>query len=324
MRTMVINVTQTTEDDVWNHLMKKIDEYIKEADEIKAKQEELITYIHDKNPYANFSWRNGRKPSRVKWDEWMGGSEECMETMVKHFDFRHDWTICSKAFGWDNPENERFEETDYWDFMIRTKHSYSMVSNDEFDFYERKHYEDSRKEWEIKDAEWIKEEDFKNIHKRDHKKDRDDCKYCIQENESDRQYEIRQKRDEEQQRIWNEEFRQKKNQEKLEKEQTKELYKCDVCNYKTYDDNAWDAHEDSKDHKKLMDLKKFRCESCDVQCRNQAEYTIHNQTKKHKIAIGEIEKQSQFVCTLCNYTTELKQNYDKHLKTKNHKEKEKE
>jgi hypothetical protein len=48
------------------------------------------------------------------------------------------------------------------------------------------------------------------------------------------------------------------------------------------------------------------------------EYNIHIQTKKHKIAIGLLEKQTDFNCEKCNYITKLKQNYEKHILTKTH------
>ena len=85
-----------------------------------------------------------------------------------------------------------------------------------------------------------------------------------------------------------------KAQKELERKQlleSRHLYKCDLCKFETYDEKAFESHEESKEHKKLEELRKYFCQDCEVQCRNQMEYNIHIQTKKHKIKIGEIEKQ---------------------------------
>jgi len=39
---------------------------------------------------------------------------------------------------------------------------------------------------------------------------------------------------------------------------------------------------------------------------------------KHKIKIGEIERQTDFKCEKCKYETKLKQNWEKHCLTKGH------
>ena len=323
MRTMVVNVTKTTEEDIWNHLMIKIQDYIVEADRIHLKQDEFMSYLINRNPYAGFSWRNDRRPKRVQWDEWQIGSKEWEfeDMMIKHFEFKHDWKLCVKAFAWDNETNSRFEDADYWDFQIMSKHTYDKTQTLEFELYERKYYAESKNEWEVLDAEWIAEYNAKKDHRTNHKKDNTDCKYCIKEVEYDTQCEIRLKEQEEQQKLWDAEWEKKKEQERKEKEESKEMYECKNCGFQTCDDAAWDKHEDSKEHLKVMELARFFCKDCSVQCRNQTEYAIHIQCKKHKIAIGIIEKQIEYKCEKCNYTSSIKQNYDKHCLSKSHKEK---
>lgn len=312
MRTLIVVLTTTTEEEILAHLMTKLKQYIFEADIIKSKQSEFITSIYERNPYSGFSWRN-RNPSRVKWDEWMGSKDdEYQEMILKHFDFKYDWALCKKVFEWNN------EDITYWDFEI-VKCSYSSVSNEEFEMYERKHYNDSKKEWEINDAEWIVENKLKEDHKK-HNKDRD-CKFCFKEIEDYKQFEIRQKNLEEQQRIWDEEWKAKKEQERKDALENRELYECKECQFKTYDEKTWEMHENSKSHKKIMELAEYYCKDCSIQCRNHTEYIIHIQSKKHKIACGEIEKQIEFRCEKCDYTTGLKQNYEKHCLTKAHNEK---
>jgi hypothetical protein len=126
----------------------------------------------------------------------------------------------------------------------------------------------------------------------------DNCKYCIlakkwrhdkpirEQQEAEREAKLEQEQ-EESDRKW-------KAQKELERKQLLEsrfLYKCDLCKFETYDEQAFESHENSKEHKKLEELRKYFCEDCEVKCRNQMEYNIHIQTKKHKIKIGEIEKQ---------------------------------
>lgn len=312
MRTFVVNITTTTEEEILAHLMTKLKEYMSEVDQIKAVQNKFIMSIYDCNPYSGFLWRN-RTPSRVKWEEWMDSKdEEYQEMILKHFDFKHDWALCKKAFEWDS------DDVNYWSFEM-LKYSYNSVSNEEFEVYERNHYINSKKEWELKDATWIAENKLKEDHKK-HNNDQD-CKFCCIEIENNKRFEIRQKEEEEQQNKWNEEWRLKKEQERKEVLENRELYECKKCQFKTYDGNAWDLHEESKSHKKIMELAEYYCAVCLVPCRNHTEYTIHIQTKKHKIACGEIEKQTEFRCEKCNYTTGLKQNYEKHCLTKTHNEK---
>ena len=80
-------------------------------------------------------------------------------------------------------------------------------------------------------------------------------------------------------------------------------------------------HMDSKEHEKMELFTSLFCKDCKVQCRNKVEWQFHISTNKHKLKIGEIEKQTNFCCEKCNYNTHLKQNFDKHCLTKSHIEK---
>jgi len=357
MRTMEVNITKTTQEEITVHMDEQFNKFCAEASEIKQKQTEFLDYIYD-NAYKGISWRN-KKPKRYEWEEWMGDKVSHYNTMImKHFDYKFDLKLCLEAF---NTEPEFDIEMNDLYFEVHHKNVYDLDVPFYFKMIEAERYKESEESWKIKDAVWISEEANKSIHKTKHfsteniiakyeedktrwesdsmfqKRDpnyltekypgklqstrESTCKYCIKEINDEKQRAIREieteKQFEESERKW-------KEQKELERKQLLEsryLYKCPECNYETYDELAWEKHEDSKEHKKLTELRKFFCQDCEVQCRNQMEYNIHIQTKKHKIKIGEIEKQTEFICTSCNYVTHLKQNYDKHLLTKNHIEK---
>lgn len=319
MRTMNVCITSTTEIEIWNHLESQIEKYIQEADEIKAKQNELIDYVHDTNPYKNFSWRKGRTPSRVKFEEWRKGiKEEEYEVMVmRHYDFKYDWKLCVKAFEWTKEENARFLEVSSWDHEIFNKHGYNFDTSEEFDRYECIHYKNSKKEWEINDIEWIQENKLKEDHRNHTEKVPDSCKFCVKDLQEEAERAIRHAKEEEQQRIWNEEWEAKRKEE-LE---NRELLSCDCCNFTTYSDDVYDKHLESKEHLRLESASKLYCAPCAKHCRSHNEYNVHIHSKKHKIMTGELEKTNpEFKCEKCNYTTLLKQNFDKHCLTKAHNE----
>lgn len=366
IRTMKVNITQTTQEELKTHLDNLFVKYCKEADEIKRKQNELIDYVYHE-AYKNFCWRE-KKPRRIKWDEWMNGNEGYYSKIImEHFDYRHDLRLYLKAFNTDPDFDIDFDETLY---EITNKYTYDYDIPEEFKLYEQIRYKESEAEWKIRDADWIAEKEAKsscwNNHKTIERQISDyegiikqikylqaqefvsgflkyeqekleslfpngiknlvdlsnsECKYCIALKEQNLISEQRRKEREakqeaeEQRRIKAEEEWLK--QKELEKE-TREAYECELCHYKTYNDAEYEKHEESKEHKKMEELRKYYCSDCDIQTRNQMELNIHKQTMKHKIRIGEIEKQTDFKCEVCNYETKLKQNWEKHILTKTH------
>lgn len=359
LRTIPVCITVHTEDDLWNHVMQKLEEYIPEADLIFAKQNDFINFIHDKNPYEGFSWRNGRTPSRVKFDDWRKDSDEYMDMIAKHYEIKHDFHLCAKIFGWNTEEHEKFGDYGYWSFEMLHKHCYSRPSTeDEFKIIEENHYMNSKKQWEITDAEWITENKLEKDHKQYHRsleynkafyenemrdlqsypesfkqrhlerlterfpngpidtRDLINCKYCINDDIKQKEFEAREKMNEEQLRIHNEKYRQQMEEERKEREANRELYKCETCNFETYDEALAEKHEDSKEHKKAMDFAKYYCKTCSIQCRNLSEYMFHTKTQKHLNNVRLTPK--SFNCEACQYETLIKQNYEKHCSTKKH------
>ena len=356
MRTMEVNITKTTEEEIMNHMTEQFEQFCAEASEIKQKQSEFLDHIYD-NAYKGVSWRT-KKPKRYEWDDWMNNKVSHYSSMImKHFDYKFDLKLCLEAF---NTEPDFDIEMDPLYFEVHNKNVYDLEVPFYFKMIEAERYKESEEAWKIKDADWIREEAEKAVHKTKHfstenitakyeadkeKWDSDPmfqkfepnylqktyptlqstrdskCKHCVKEIEEEKQSAIRETQ---QEKEFEESERKWKAQKELERKQlleSRHLYKCDLCKFETYDEKAFESHEESKEHKKLEELRKYFCQDCEVQCRNQMEYNIHIQTKKHKIKIGEIEKQIEFICTHCNYVTHLKQNYDKHLLTKSHLEK---
>ena len=357
MRTLEVVLTKHTEEDLWKHIMELYFAYLEEAEEIGKAQNDMVEYIFTTNPYKNFSWRN-RTPKRIKFEEWMTHDKEDYFTniILKHFELKRDFKLCGKILGWDQEDHDRFSDYDSMDYDIFTRYAYNSLQNEEFDCYERKNYNDSKKEWELSDAEWIKNDTLQKEHNSSHftlayhkeqiEKHGDDyirhtfknktikdttdpkCKFCVEnkewlDKEPERKKKLQEQEEEEQQKLEesNRRCREEKERERKEELENRETFCCKECNYSTFSSESFDNHEETKEHKKIMELRKFYCEDCLVQCRNQTEYSIHTATKKHKIACGEIEKQTEFRCDPCGYVTGLKQNYDKHCLTKQHVEK---
>jgi hypothetical protein len=356
MRTLEVNITKTTQEDIMEHMEEQFNKFCAEASEIKQKQTEFLDYIYD-NAYKGFSWRT-KKPKHYEWEEWMGDKVSHYNSMImKHFDYKYDLKLCLEAF---NTDPEFDIEMDALYFEVHNKNVYDLDVPFYFKMIEAERYKESEEAWKIKDADWIRTEAEKSIHKAKHhsleqitanyeedkkywesddifqrrdpnyltekyptlRSTRDSgCKYCVKEIEDEKQRAIREieneKQFEESERKWKEQ----KELERKEALKSRNMYRCPECDFETYDEYAFEKHEETKSHKKLTELRKYFCQDCEVQCRNQMEYNIHTQTKKHKIKIGEIEKQTEFKCEPCDYITQLKQNYDKHILTKGHIEK---
>jgi hypothetical protein len=340
-----VNITQTTEEQIWEHLQNKLAEIYLLRDEATKRQNEMVDLVFSSNPYEKCNWRD-KQPKRIEFLEWMKGEDKWYDFMRSVFEIKHDIKLCLDVFGWWETKPVEASELEYE--LAKLNFDY----DGEFQIYEKMRYLEAKKNWEIRDADWIAEKKLKEVHYLQHKSEEgwentqkriadgfrryDDpfiieikntrdskCKFCIKEIKEETERNERQQKEEEEFKKREENWLLQKELERKRQIQERELYECKYCDFKTYDENSWDKHEDSKEHKKLLELKKFFCEDCEVQCRNQTEYSIHIQTKKHKIASGKIQKETEFKCEGCNYITQLKQNFEKHLLTKSHIEKHK-
>jgi hypothetical protein len=345
MLTYDVNITKTDEEELYKHLLNKLEDISIIFDEARRRQDAMVDLVFSKNPYENFCWRN-RIPKRIEFMDWTKQEEKWYTFMKDLFELKHDLKLCLTIFKWEETRTDG-AELEYK--LLKLNLDYE----DEFKRYENMRYNQSKKEWENRDAEWIKEKKDLETHTVYHhpieyhvelskdidyikwtfkdgiikSTEIDTCKHCIKAQEWRAGEPERKRLEEEKERLEEEKLEESYRKLKEEKEEqrkkqldSRHLYICDLCNYKTYDDESWDSHEDSKSHKKLVELKSLYCKVCEVQSRNPTELSIHKQTKKHKIKCGEIEKQTEFKCEPCNYTTSLKQNYDKHCLSKSHKE----
>lgn len=84
--------------------------------------------------------------------------------------------------------------------------------------------------------------------------------------------------------------------------------------YKTRDALTFSYHEKSEEH--LHHFKKYRCDTCDVQCWSNQGYAKHCDTSTHK-KINKIVIE----CKMCEYTTCSKANMEQHTLTQKHQNK---
>jgi len=344
MMTFNVNITQNTEEELYKHLMNKLEEISVIFDEARRRQDAMVDLVFSENPYANFSWRYS-VPKRIEFLEWTKHEEKWYEFTKNLMELKHDLQLCITIFKWD----ERADGPELEYKLTRLTLDYE----DEFNRYERMRYSQSKKEWEERDADWIREKKELTQHESHHpleyhiekckdidylkwtfrdgiikSTEIDTCKHCIKaqewragEPERKRLQEEKERVEEERLEESNRKWREEQEQRRKELLDSKHLYECKICNFKTYDDTAWELHEETKAHLKLVELKSLYCETCQIQSRNATEHAIHKQSKKHKINVGEIEKQIEFKCEACNYSSPLKQNYEKHCLSKQHKNK---
>jgi hypothetical protein len=353
LKTMDVCITQHTEDDVYDHMIKINERFEELYTKFKTIYDVIITDLndHDDNIYKNYNWRLG-EPSRF-WlknvDRWylIDVSENDKEDVLNEFLLMYqiwaDFMICDKySFEWQ-------EEKPEWSDMVYNvskmqnfmKHSFDTIK-----LYENISYNEQKANWQRIDNEWIQE----NNRKKDHKHHllitlpsptnigtqpepypteplRDDCIYCRQHwEETKPRYELAVQ-------IWlknkkeNEEWKhqaeledikmRKANEQKVKQYQEwseKQEPICHDCKYEAKNESDLKRHNLSEEH-----IKKSRyCEICSLQCRTDNDYSYHIETTKHKKNAGLIEKVKIYKCNHCEYQTTIKCNYEKHIVSKDH------
>jgi hypothetical protein len=94
---------------------------------------------------------------------------------------------------------------------------------------------------------------------------------------------------------------------------------CEACNYKTIHPYFFKKHMESKEHERNARQKSMFCTECNHQSRTEIEHASHVTSKKHKVAIGDLEKDPDvFECEVCGYSTKTKHCYITHMKSKKH------
>jgi hypothetical protein len=343
---MQVILTQHTEEDVWNYYYSKWEGIEHIHDIIRKAKNRLLDKVFDKNPYAENDWRKG-KPKRINKLDWFNYlSEDEMEIFHALRDFQRDMNICNKSFKWNESKEINGILFD-WEQLYATS-----SDTEEFELYENLRFNQSRAKWETDDAEWIADQKVISYHKANHRprgwKEKhwktmgeeerkwyergivdyefhEDCKYCVSEAETTerRERELKEYEEKEERKLKESNEKWLREQEGKRKEQDERLsnreeHVCDVCNYKTLSDENYEVHLESKSHIANHNAKKWFCNCCEAQCRSQLEWTVHCGSRKHKINAGELPKVEEYSCQKCNYSTKLKQNFEKHLVTNGH------
>jgi hypothetical protein len=335
MKGYPVVLSETTEEELQNYIRATAIKFEKCFDAINEKQNRFLDLVIDQNPYEGMSWRKPVK--HLEWIDWMGTEQDKYFAFMKIImDFKHDFLLCVEALEWDESDIQ---------FMIE-KYGNINDKEKEFGIWERLRAKQSRSAWEIKDAEWIVEYTLKQEHLNHKPRSEweiefktiesemglaflnrwfpdgipntdETCKYCIAKQNFFKKAEQVSKQHEEEQLRLDEDWQKEK--ASFKKEQDK--LKCECCNFSTFNSEVYDIHMESKEHLKKDLLKRTYCKVCEIQCRTETDFEIHIQTKKHKYATGELEKQTEFHCEKCNYKTFFKQHFEKHCATKSHNEK---
>lgn len=279
-------------------------------------------------------------------------AEQCMEDKWWCINYVRDLHTCDRIFGWDatNPE--------FQDIHHHAKIDLDIWFDEEKDVlhYDALRFKQSKLTWEKENAEWMdtyqKQQDHKKHKTREQYEARmkeqlanrdayqwyggedgykqlhpfvdtsESCEYCKQDAIKRREYEVRL---EEERKEREEREEEEKKEEEYRQQQVVQIptlifepKTCECCQFTANTQREWVFHIGSKDHSTKEKLKKLYCSTCQIQCKNDADYQVHIQTQKHKKKCGELPQ--IFKCEACNYETNIKRNYELHCGTKKHKE----
>ena len=339
MTTYDVLLTQTTEEDLKNHFQASVLEYEARWKPYADELERCVSDAFTHNPYLGRSWRKSG-PTRLypKGHEWNRMDSSNDAEVKKYFwiyEFAFDFRRCINEFKW-----EQFED----DLHMISRCLDTMKSGeDELKRYDERNYANAKKDWEMRDAEWIANEKLRREHENHHPRawwvayferdpdakkwykgvipdNEDTCSLCVYEKEVEarRQQEEAEEnaRQEEEARIEAEREAEEKAQREAErKSKPVQHYHCEGCEYHTTSSFNYDVHLKSTEHK----VKARFCKGCNYQCRSDVEYATHIGTNKHKKVAGEVVVVSKsYHCETCNYTTHRKDAFDRHLASKSH------
>ena len=358
LRTMNVLVTKHTEDDVLNHIMSLKSRFYEIYNPLVSFLEDETQYIWHNNPYLSLNWQKHyeykaiNRPSPFKQRYETSGSiypnlEEHIEKLEVLSGIRRDITTCERVFKWSE-SNPEFAELEYEiDRDMKMLHH----SEEELVWVDTMRFRESKQKWEKENVAWLEEFERKQDHKKHrtreqyeakmkeslanrdayqwyggeegYRRDRpfvdtsESCEYCKQDAIRRREYEEREalRLEEEQEEQVEEE---KKEEQQVVQIPVFEPKTCECCQFTANTQREWSFHIGSKDHSTKEKLKKLYCSTCEIQCKNDADYQVHIQTQKHKKKCGELPQ--IFKCEACNYETNIKRNYELHCGTKKHKE----
>lgn len=337
--TFQVILTQTTEEELWQHFTDKFREYENQRDYLINKIEALGDEMNLNNPFSHQSFSKSRRtqPSR-KYNNLNGVA---VEVFLEHNDeiewnryliiskLNSDLKRCGKELKWD--ENVKYaaqflewtalSEQTVWELETALT---TLATTEECCYYVAK------RQWEIAHADEILQQKETEIARSKHLGHVDvdpECSLCIfaeklrtfQEKEALARA-IQEQEDAAEMLF----MRQEEERVERELEEERKLMApltCKMCDYSTTTPSKYDIHLSSRDHTNRHKLRATYCDVCQVQCKNNVDYDIHTATQKHKKKIGEIVEPAEYRCNACDYTTPSKYLYKAHCDTKTHRNK---
>ena len=336
--TYEVLLTKTTEEDLLAHFKSAFETYEARWKPYAEELERCVADAFAHNPYLGRSWRKGG-PTRLypkghEWNRMDPNNEAEIQKYHWIWEFAFDLHRCMREFNW--------KEMDQQDEFVSKCLDEIKSGQDELMRYDERNYNNAKRDWETRDADWIAEQTLRRNHENHHSRswwtdyfqrdagacewykgvipdNEDTCSFCICE----KQIEIKRKEAEaEQKKREEEEARLEAQREAEEKAQRKAKpvthYHCESCEYNTTSSFNYDVHMKSMEHK----LKARFCKACNHQCRTDFEYAAHITSLKHKKAMGEVEEAVEvpvsYHCELCDYTATRKDVFKRHMASKSH------
>ena len=331
LSTVDVLVTKTSEEDLWTTFLSGVEEVTQTMEKWYGVANEVMDSYMYGNPFDNENyhhrWRNenkhnrgwlgldydfGRPHKEGKW--WDSLRHEEQEDYVNSISRQMDFEQMGYTLKWQGrPEYDAFVE-------IRKRTKLPSSFDADLKFYENKRFQEAFEAWKKTDAEWVG-------HHTSLQKCIADCSFCAiqkkEREEREARYAELMKKEEQEQMEREERERSREKQDREEWERRKRIspvrYTCEVCEFSTIHDEFYKQHCKTAEHLRKEKHNSWFCVPCNHQCRSQVEHLNHLTTKKHKIAIGETEKDPDvFVCETCSFSTPTKQVYKVHCQSKKH------
>ena len=86
---------------------------------------------------------------------------------------------------------------------------------------------------------------------------------------------------------------------------------CEPCSYSTDDNDLFQCHLWSADHRRVLTRQSFYCSVCKIHLCNKVNLTNHLLTKAHAKVLAPPPERTQ--CPKCSFTTKYKYNLPKHM-----------
>jgi hypothetical protein len=346
LATMNVMITHHTESDVWNHICSMIQKLESKGGYYYDSWSDFVNDIFHHNPYDRYSindWRshNIKRITKSMWrKDW---TDDDNDEFMKLMSICRDLTICDNAFAWSETKEE------FGDMKNQAEKFWVHFDTNEFDYYESFKFDNALKKYKTDDAEYIKERSAFRNHEDNHitgnlptqktcefafKTDekyrnsvieqRKTCKYCLdilrlakEREQAEAEHERKAQEDSE---LWHKKQEEKRKEQEALKRRPSRMFNCDDCDYHTTNSDRFDEHIESREHKTIENLKKWKCSTCNVQSRCTQEHLIHTQSKKHLKLTGEFQEEEvkHHECKACSYSTPYKQVYQTHCKSAKH------